>query len=166
MDKSVRRRSPLPRHKAVAIMPPKVDARHLSRMQHYEKHRNKVGEALLRAALRSLAAVDAVSTVNQLLETKFNLVDVRLDPHEASQNIESVLRAEVIQILTNAAHLTPEQKAKLTERFVARMVPTRDNIPLAPGPKATSNLRAEDLERLIQRDMKSAYGTKKAIGVK
>ncbi len=140
---------------------------HAERLAHYRAHRSVVGEALLRAALRAHAATDAVLTVNRMLPDDFGLVDVALEQREAAQSIATVLRTEVTHILASHSALPADAQVRLVDRLIARMVPLRDN-QQAGLKREPDQLRTQDLQRLIEQDLKAAYGPKgkTAIGAK
>ena len=155
MRKPIKRRKTAPTSKPLPKVQTPAELRQVKRIEHYSAHRDLVGEAILRAALRGLAAIDAVSTVNRLLEEKFNLTDVRVDAREAAQGIENVLRAEVVYILTRASILPEEMRREFSRRFVAKLLPTKDDVQVGAPLKVGDQIRFNDLERLIQKDLQS-----------
>lgn len=141
------------RTRTKVVLPDKDEVRDKERISTYVKHRNNVGEELLRAALRCLAAQDAANMVNDLLVEKFNLSGVSVATREFDAKALSVFRGEVNEILTKNSILSPKLANILARRLTAQMIPTRDNIATTPvNPKAPERNRIEALEELIQRE--------------
>lgn len=136
---------------------PKQVDRDKERIAHYRTHRNKVGEAVLRAALRALATVDAGKMVNDILEMNLDLVGVNISVKELNENAITVLRSEISAILAENSILSPTAKQQLVDRVIARMAPTRDNVGV-PSPQRKSPIeRVEDLEKVIAREMRNSF---------
>ena len=118
-------------------------------------HRRLVGEGLIRAAMRALAANEAASTVNSILEDRYNLGSVHLDVAELSMFTGNILRIEVASLLAESSSMTAVQQKEFVERIVARIVPKRDNVPGATTPmQRQTPVRIEDVEHVIQREMR------------
>ena len=123
------------------------------RIDAYRTHRNKVGEELLRSALRCMASMEAASMVNDLLADKFNLVGVSITQREFDAKAYTVLRCEVNEILSRNSTLSPRLARLLAQRLTAQMIPTRDNLlPTPVNPKAPERSRVEALEEIIKRE--------------
>ena len=127
-----------------------------ARFTAYMDHRRLVGEGLIRAAMRALAANEAASTVNSILEDRYNLGSVHLDVAELSMFTGNILRIEVASLLAEHSEMTDVQQKEFVERIIARIVPKRDNVPGAtttPMQRQTP-VRIEDVEHVIQREMR------------
>jgi hypothetical protein len=108
---------------------------------------------MLRAVMRALASIDAADMVNDLLEFRFGLTGVNIDRRELDQRVETVLRAEIGQILVNHSRLSDQAVRGMSRRIVAQILPTRDNVvPAAVTNRAPERLRVEDMEALIRRE--------------
>lgn len=128
------------------------DRLYLSRIKEYRNHRNRVGEAVLRAALRAHASMEAVDMVNDILERKMNLNGVGIDRRAYSTKVELILQIEIGAIVAEYSKLSRASISKIISRTVAQIMPTRDNImPSVPRPQQ-ERLRIEDLERVIARE--------------
>ena len=125
---------------------------HQSRIQEYRRHRNKVGEAVLRAALRAHASLEALDMINDILDRKLNLGGVSIDRKAFSSKVELVLQIEVGAIVAEQAVLSKAAINRIVNRVIAQAMPTRDNIvPNVPRPQQ-ERLRIEDLEKVIARE--------------
>jgi hypothetical protein len=121
------------------------------RIKHYKAHRNKVGEALLRVALRATASIHAVASVNEILD-RFGLYDVKLASADTNVSIENILRAEIATILAENSVLPPAAIADFTRRFVAQTIPTKDDVMVPPMPRREELKRIETLESAMKRE--------------
>jgi hypothetical protein len=143
------------------INPTPKDKLYLDRIQVYRKHRNQVGEAVLRAALRAHASLEAVDMVNDILERKLSLNGVSVDRKAFTSRVEIILQIEVGKILANNSKLSKNAIERIVDRTIAQILPTRDNIlPTVPRPQQ-ERLRIEDLEKVIAREMRRTAHEKK-----
>jgi hypothetical protein len=125
------------------------------RKAEYRKHRNMVGERMIRSVLRLLATVDAANTVNERLEDRYDLGDVRIDVPEVMSFAENILRVEVAEALTAGSTLTPRQRREFVERVLARLIPRRDNVATVGAAMARREpARVESIEAAMRREMK------------
>lgn len=146
------------RDKAAALIETRKrrdEDRRKSRIAAYKRHRNSVGEGLLRAALRALASIDAADMVNDLLEHKLNLSGVSIDQREFAQRVETILRAEISQVLVDNSTLDERSINRLSRRLIAQILPTRDNVlPAGLQRPPKDRIRVEEMEDMIRREAK------------
>ena len=137
------------------------DSLYLSRIKEYRWHRNCIGEAVLRAALRAHASLEAVDMVNDILDRKMNLTGVRVDHKAFTSKVEVILQIEVGSILANHSTLSKTAIGRITERMISQILPTRDNISPVGHRSQPDRLRVEDLERVIAREARRTAQEKK-----
>ena len=124
----------------------RVDSR---RKKIYRQHRQDVGEGLIRAVLRMLATVDASKRVNELLSTRYRLDGVQVDVNEIETVARNVLRSEVAALLVRYGHIPEEHKQEFLDRFLSRLIPSRDGTPEHP---LRLPPRVEELESMVARE--------------
>ena len=137
-------------------LPERIKQVEEDRIDAYKKHRNKVGEALLRATMRGLAVIEATDNVNKILENRLGLYGVRLDGKEMIARVNLVVRTEVAAILAEHSILPKEAIAEFTRRIVAQALPTKDDVMVPTNPSVPERRRIEALEDAIKREMQRA----------
>ena len=117
----------------------------------YRRHRKNVGEDILRAVMRMLATAEASKRVNELLATRLRLDGVQIDVSEVEHIARSVLRAEIAQILASHGHLGATQKQEFVDRFLSRLMPSKDGVA-----DATTRVppKVGELESMVAREAK------------
>jgi hypothetical protein len=130
-----------------------INPRDSERIALYQNHRNKVGEDMLRAALRALASIEAGDMIGDILQTKYNLTGVNLNKRELDYTVFRILRAEISAILIQNSILSSEDGNRLIKRIIAQIAPLRDNIAAnVPNPVASKRQQIETLEEIIKRE--------------
>jgi len=135
---------------------------YLSRIRDYRRHRNRVGEAVLRAALRAHASLEALDMVNDILDRKLNLTGVSVDRKAFLSKVELILLIEVGSILAENSILSKAAIGRITSRIVAQVMPTRDNIMPIVHRSQPEQLRIEDLEKVIAREARRTAAQEKS----
>ena len=147
----VRKKEPPPKETA-------ADARlRAKRMAYFRKHRDSLTEKLMQCVLRSLAAYDAASIVNEQIAEKLGMPAAGLDQSDVEQVQERITRLEVEALLIDASSLSPRAKREFVDRLVARVAPNRDG-PAAPQPVGLQDVGAlrRALSKSIERQFPAA----------
>ena len=112
--------------------------------QKFSKQSEKLRNAILEHSLESYATVDGGEKVNDVLQ-ELGFRDGELNTRELERFAVIILRAQIFVELVTATSLPAVIKTKMIDRFIAQLLPTRDNIP-----KNDSGNTASDTNNLLR----------------